>query len=60
MPKGHGMSYLPKEKYGHHEPGYPGKISKGSSTPAGYQQEARSHKKSSAGSKSTIKRVKGM
>ncbi len=60
MPKGKGMSYLPKEKYGHHEPAYPAKVSGGSSTPAGYQKEARAHKKSSAGSKSTIKRAKGM
>ena len=52
--------YLPKEKKGHSEPGYPAKIASGSSTPAGYQSEARGHKKSSAGSKSTIKRVKGM
>lgn len=53
------LYHLPKEKSGHSEPGYPAKIASGSSTPAGYQQEARSHKKSSAGSKSTIKRAKG-
>ena len=60
MPKGKHSSYLSKEKYGHHEPAYPAKIGSGSTTPAGYQQEARAHKKSSAGSKSTIKRAKGM
>ena len=47
----HKMYYLPRDKGGRHEPGYPAGIGQGSNQPEGYQKEHRAHKPSSAGTK---------
>ena len=55
------MPYLSRDKYGRHEPGYPGAIKGGSNQPEGYQKEHRAHKPSSAGTKiPSIKRRSSM
>ena len=48
MPKG---SYLSRDPKGRHVPAYPAKIDSGSSSPEGYQKEARGHSPSNAGTK---------
>lgn len=48
MPKGK-LYHLPKEMT--QKPGYPSGDSKGSSSPEGYQREARGHSPSPAGTK---------
>ena len=56
MPKGGKMPYLPRDPKGRHVPGYPSKIDGGTTSPEGYQREARGHSPSSAGTKVPIKR----
>lgn len=60
MPKHGKMPYLGRDKYGRNVPGYPAKTSSGSTTPAGYQKEARAHRKSSAGSRTPTKKSSKM
>jgi hypothetical protein len=42
---------LPRDPKMRHVPGYPSKTQSGTSTPAGYQKEARSHRPSKEGTK---------
>lgn len=47
MPK----SSLPKDPEQRHKPAYPSRIGQGSTSPEGYQKEARADKPSAAGTK---------